>query len=88
MALGLGKPVAATLLFGEPDGSPRRPDQLSWLWRSACKSLKLPQISFDALRHTRASALIAAGFDVVVISRRFGHTSREQPWTLDTRWGS
>jgi integrase len=61
MALGLGKPDGDTLLFGEPDGSPRRPNQLSWLWRSACKSLKLPQVSFHALRHTHASALIAGG---------------------------
>jgi integrase len=75
MALGLGKPGADALLFGEVDGSPRRPDQLSWLWRSACKSLKLPLVSFHALRHTHASALIAEGLDVVVISRRLGHGS-------------
>jgi integrase len=75
MALGLGKPGADTLLFGDVDGSPRRPDQLSWLWRSACKSLGLPRVSFHALRHTHASALIAAGLDVVVISRRLGHGS-------------
>jgi integrase len=75
MALGLGKPDADALLFGEVGGSPRRPDQLSWLWRSACKSLKLPMVSFHALRHTHASALIAAGLDVVVISRRLGHGS-------------
>ena len=61
MALGLGKPVGDTLLFAEADGSPRRSDQLSWLWRSACKSLKLPQVSLHALRHTHASALIAGG---------------------------
>jgi integrase len=75
MAPGLGKPNADALLFGEVDGSPRRPDQLSWLWRSACKSLKLPMVSFHALRHTHASALIAAGLDVVLISRRLGHGS-------------
>jgi integrase len=63
MAWGLGKPDADTLLFGEPDGSPMS-NQLSWLWRSACKSLKLPRVSFHALRHTHASALIAAGLDV------------------------
>jgi integrase len=75
LALGLGRPDGNTLLFGELDDSPRRPDQLSWLWRSACKSLKLPRVSFHALRHTHASALIAAGLDVVVISRRLGHAS-------------
>ena len=63
MALGLAKPVADTLLFAEVNGSPRR---------SACKSLKLPEMSFHALRHTHASALIAAGLDVVAISRRLG----------------
>lgn len=63
------------MLFGEVDGSPRRPDQLSWLWRSACKSLKLPRVSFHGLRHTHASALIGAGLDIVVISRRLGHGS-------------
>jgi integrase len=73
LALGLGRPDDNTLLFGEVDGSPRRPDQLSWLWRSACKSLKLPMVSFHALRHTHASALIARGLDVVLISRRLGH---------------
>jgi len=51
------------LLFAEVNGSPRR---------SACKLLKLPEMSFHALRHTHASALIAAGLDVVAISRRLG----------------
>jgi integrase len=75
LALGFGKPDVDTLLFAQPDGSPMRPNQLSWLWRSACKSLKLPRVSFHALRHTHASALIAAGLDVVAISRRLGHAN-------------
>ena len=32
-------------------------------------------MSFHALRHTHASALIAAGVDVVAISRRLGHAN-------------
>ena len=32
-------------------------------------------VSLHALRHTHASALIAAGLDMVVISRRLGHGS-------------
>ena len=48
---------------------------MSWLWRSACKSCKLPMVSFHALRHTHASALIAARVDVVAISRRLGHAN-------------
>ena len=38
-------------------------------------SLDLPRVSFHALRHTHASALIAAGLDVVLISRRLGHAN-------------
>jgi integrase len=75
LALGLGKPGPETLVFSEPDGSPMSPDAMSWRWRSACKSLGLPRVSFHALRHTHASALIAAGVDVVQISRRLGHVN-------------
>jgi len=75
LALGLGKPDCDTLLFSQADGSPMRPNQLSWLWRSACKSLKLPRVSLHALRHTHASALIAGGLDVVAVSRRLGHAN-------------
>jgi integrase len=35
----------------------------------------MPRVSFHALRHTHASALIAAGHDVVSISRRLGYGS-------------
>ena len=30
-------------------------------------------MSFHALRHTHASALIAAGLDILTVSRRLGH---------------
>lgn len=73
LALGLGKPDDETLLFGKSDGSIMPPNQLSWLWRSACKHLKAPRVKFHALRHTHVSALIAAGLDVVAVSRRIGH---------------
>ena len=75
LALGLGKPDGETLLFGNPDGSIMPPNQLSWLWRSACKALGAPRINFHALRHTHVSALIAAGLDVITVSRRIGHAS-------------
>ena len=52
---------------------PLSPDALSWRWRSACKSQGLPRVSYHSLRHSHASALIAAGVDVVQISKRLGH---------------
>jgi integrase len=73
LALGLGKPDSDTLMFGKPDGSILPPNQLSWLWRSACKHLKAPRVNLHALRHTNVSALIAAGLDVIAVSRRIGH---------------
>jgi integrase len=57
----------------DPDGSPMSPDSLSKAWQSAAAALGLPRVTFHALRHTHASALIAAGLDVVKISRRLGH---------------
>jgi len=36
---------------------------------------KLPQVTFHALRHTHVSQLIAAGLDVVSVSRRIGHSN-------------
>jgi integrase len=75
MQLGLGKPADDALVFCQPDGSPIVPSWLSYTWRNTCISLKLPRVSFHSLRHAHASALIAAGVDVVKISRRLGHSS-------------
>ena len=68
MVLGLGKPDPDTLIFGNPDGSPMSPDNLSRDWRRACRSLGLPMVMFHALRHTRASALVAKGLYVAQTS--------------------
>jgi integrase len=37
--------------------------------------LKLPIVTFHALRHTHVSQLITAGLDVVTVSRRIGHSN-------------
>jgi len=75
IALGLGKPGPDALVFCNPDGSLIAPSWLSYTWRNACDSLKLPKVIFHALRHSHASALIAAGLDVVAVSKRMGHAS-------------
>ena len=71
MALGMGKPPADYLVFCRYDGRPLPPNHLTYRWRMAVKG----QWVFHALRHTHASALIAAGHDVVRVSRRLGHSS-------------
>jgi integrase len=74
LALGLGRPEPDALVFCEPGGAPFLPSKLSYGWRNACIALALPRVTLHALRHTHASALIAAGLDVLKISRRLGHS--------------
>lgn len=73
--MGLGRPGNDDLVFTMADSSPRSPDNLSRDWRRAVLALDLPRVMFHALRHSHASALIAAGLDVLTISRRLGHGS-------------
>jgi integrase len=75
LLLGLGRPATSDLVFTLPDGSPWPPDKLSRDWANLVRSRGLPRVMFHALRHSHASALIAAGVDVVTVSRRLGHSS-------------
>ncbi len=74
-APGAGRPGAGDLVFTLPDGSPYAPDKLSRDWGNVVRDRGLPKVSFHGLRHSHASALIAAGLDVVTVSRRLGHGS-------------
>jgi integrase len=75
LMLGLGRLGPDDLVFALPDGSPYPPDKLSRDWGNAVRAFRLPRIMFHALRHSHASALIAAGLDIVTVSRRLGHGS-------------
>ena len=75
LAMGLGKAPEGALVFCHGDGEPLKPDNLSKEWRRLVKVRKLPRVTFHALRHTHASQLIAAGVDVLTLSRRLGHGS-------------
>jgi integrase len=50
-------------------------DDLSTTWRNVLRDMKLPAVNLHSLRHTHASALIAAGLDVVQVSKRLGHSN-------------
>jgi integrase len=83
LSLGLGgRPADDDLLFTLPDGSPWNPDYMSRCWHRATVTLGLPRVGLHALRHSHASALIAAGVDPLTISRRLGH--RTPAFTLST----
>jgi len=75
LLLGIGAAGDDDLVFARPDGSPLSPDNLSRDWRRTVKRLDLPRVMFHALRHSSASALIAAGLDVGAVSRRLGHAN-------------
>jgi integrase len=74
LALGLGKPADDALVFETWDGQTRSPNSLTKEWSRAMQAADL-KATFHSLRHTHASSLIAAGIDVLTISRRLGHGS-------------
>lgn len=71
LALGLGRPGDDALVFPAGHGGLKRPSNLSRNWRGT----EAADIHFHGLRHTHASQLIAAKVDVVMISKRLGHSS-------------
>ncbi len=78
MAIGIGRPAASDYVFPSPVSvtfDRRSPGALSDAWRDAVRWRKLPKVTFHALRHSHASALIAAGVDILAISRRLGHAN-------------
>jgi integrase len=74
LKLGMGRAAADTLVFARWDGKMRAPHWLSKNFAAAIKALKI-DCKLHALRHTHVSQLIAAGLDVLTISRRIGHAS-------------
>jgi integrase len=75
LVLGLGKLQDSTPVFCTPEGNLADPDKLSKDWNRLAAARGLPKVNLHALRHSHASALIAAGLDVVTVSRRLGHAN-------------
>lgn len=74
LALGLGRSAPDDLVFTMWDGSPRKPNALTNDWLRA-STVCGRRINLHALRRTHASSLIAAGIDILTISRRLGHAN-------------
>jgi integrase len=75
LALGAGKSPPESLLFADVNGEPRKPNAVTKEWDRTATMAKQPQATLHSLRHTHASHLIAAGLDILTISRRLGHGS-------------
>jgi integrase len=70
----MGRATKDDLLFARRDGSTRSPHWLTQKVALTMASLKIDS-TLHGLRHTHALQLIAAGMDVLTISRRLGHTT-------------
>jgi integrase len=75
LQLGQGKLNPDDLLFCNLEGQPLRTIRISTAWGELAERIGMPEITFHSLRHSHASQLIAAGIDVVTVSKRLGHSS-------------
>jgi integrase len=74
LSLGMGRAPDDSLVFAKWDGSTRAPHWLTQKFSLAMDALGI-DCTLHALRHTHVSQLIAAGMDILTISRRIGHAS-------------
>lgn len=74
LSLGQGRAPDDSLVFARWDGKLRSPHWLSQKFAQAMAALQI-DCTLHGLRHTHVSQLIAAGLDVLTISRRIGHAS-------------
>ena len=70
------------LVFTWPDGSPIHPDLMTRWFEQHSRAAGLPRIRLHDVRHSYASAALAAGVPAKVISERLGHAT--VGFTLDT----
>ena len=75
LKIGAGALPADHPVFGDLDGNWPSRQRITGRWRDALAARGLPKVTFHSLRHSHASALIAAGLDVVAVSKRLGHAS-------------
>ena len=73
LALGAGRLPDDAFIFGTIEGRLRDPDRITQDWKRFTAARGLPKVTLHSLRHSHASALIAAGTDAVTVSRRLGH---------------
>lgn len=73
--LAIGGGYRDDLVFAQVDGSPLHPESVAKVFDRRVTRSGLTRIRFHDLRHSHCAALIAAGQDAKVISRRLGHAS-------------
>jgi integrase len=63
------------LVFTRPDGSPIHPDLITDWFRRLARAAGLPPIRLHDVRHSYATAALAAGIPAKVVSERLGHAN-------------
>ena len=64
-------------VFADEDGNPLKPDMVSGRYATALSKLPpdVPRIKLKDLRHTSLTLALESGVDLLVVSRRAGHSS-------------
>jgi integrase len=75
LRIGLGKAPEGSPVFAGRDGGYLSPEALSKAWPGVVAAIGMTGVTLHSLRHTHASMLIAAGVDILTVSRRLGHAS-------------
>jgi len=73
LMMGGGWQGGHNLVVTEPDGSPVHPQVLTRRFRSIAKQAGLPAVRLHDVRHSYATAALAAGVHVKTLSQRLGH---------------
>lgn len=63
------------LVFTRPDGQPIHPATIADWFERHSRAAKLPKIRFHDVRHSYATAALAAGIPPKVVSERLGHAN-------------
>jgi integrase len=63
------------LVFTQPDGAPFHPDLITDWFRRLARAAGLPPIRLHDVRHSYATAALAAGVPAKVVSERLGHAT-------------
>ena len=62
-------------MFTWPDGRPIHPQRFSTRFEQLARAAGLPRIRLHDVRHSYASAALAAGIPAKVVSERLGHAT-------------
>jgi integrase len=62
-------------VFTRPDGAPIHPDLITDWFRRLARAAGLPPIRLHDVRHSYATAALAAGVPAKVVSERLGHAT-------------